>query len=279
MGLKRLCLFTLAVVLYTILMILYFQNKLRTPAAGRYKVFPRKLIVLVSQPRSGSTYLGNVISKTIKSIYFYEPLYKLDSMLKIDLDVAGEEQRRSYDVASGEYLRHVFHCNFNDRDSWQKIFKSPFKSLSTLSGNDCNDNNERLKYRPNTTQNTEEVVIPGVSRNGGRSYTLNRCMPFLNANHLQKECQTMNLMVKLLELRLPHSDMLNLEQIIDNGIQYKIIYLVRDPRAAFYSLLKTEWVVKTIKDPKFQKYVTMRCQEMSQNIKQVHNTQHTVIVR
>lgn len=254
-------------------MVLLIQGKLRNPMRN-YKVFPRKLIVLVSQPRSGSSYLGNLISTTVKSIYFYEPLYQLDKMLKIDLDTAGINQRQSYDTISTEYLRHIFRCDFSDRESWKKVFNSPFKSLSTLSGNECDDadKDENLKYRPDRV----EGIRGG---NNGRSYMLNRCMPFLNANHLQKECQTMNLMVKLLEFRLPFSNLLNLEEIIDDSIQYKLLYLVRDPRASFYSLLRTGWLVKDFKETKFKDYVAMRCNEMAVNIKQMKQTKHATIVR
>jgi len=261
MKIRGLCLIVLCVAFYTVAMVMYFQNKLKSSKKPR-KFLPPKLIILVSQPRSGSTFLGNIISKSLQSVYFYEPLYRLDSTFKIDINFAVEKKRSEYDTMAGEYLQKVFTCDFTDRDSWHKIFDSPFKVLSS---DECKSKQQELQ--------------PANHRGEKNGYTLNRCLPYFNANQIQRNCKKMNLMVKLLELRIPYGDVFNLQYTVDAHAKYRVLYLVRDPRAAFLSLLKTGWVSKNAMSKEFEKYVGVRCEEMARNVKQVRNKEHFEVIR
>ena len=263
MRLRSLCLLVLCVVVYTIATVMFLHSRVKKQNMKK-SYLPPKLIVLVSQPRSGSTFLGNLISKAIQSVYFYEPLYKLDSTFKIDINLVGKKQRQQneYDDMAGEYLRKVFACDFSDQASWHRIFESPFKVLSS---NECNDN-----HHNSPSQQGGE---------GGGGYRLNRCLPYFNSNQIQKNCQRMNLMVKLLELRVPYGELAQLQPLTDRRAKYQVLYLVRDPRAAFLSLLKTGWVAENATSPTFKRYVQTRCDEMVSNIIEAKKMQHTVMVR
>ncbi|XP_066918545.1 carbohydrate sulfotransferase 1-like [Clytia hemisphaerica] len=262
MRIQCLCLLVCCVVLYTIVMVTYLQSYIKQNKK-KYNFLPPKLIVLVSQPRSGSTFLGNVISKSIKSVYFYEPLYKYDTAFKIDINFADQKERADYDPMSGEYLRKVFACDFNDQQSWHRIFESPFKVLSS---NECQDENAK--------QGRHDGKGGGVE-----GYKLNRCLPYFNSNQIQKNCQRMNLMVKLLEPRIPFSDVKQLQNLLDYRAKYRVVYLIRDPRAAFLSLLKTGWVAKNHSGPGFTRYVEMRCNEMERNMRDVKELKNVITVR
>ena len=226
---------------------------------------PPKLIVLVSQPRSGSTFFGNLISRAIESVYFYEPLYRLDSSFNIDINTIEKTQRQrkkgGYDDMAGEYLRNVFACDFNDQASWHRIFESPFKVLSS---NKCNGDHHNS---------------PSQQQQGEGGYKLNRCLPYFNSNQIQKNCQRMNLMVKLLELRIPYGELTQLGALTDRRAKYQILYLVRDPRAAFLSLLKTGWVSNNLTSSVFKKYVESRCDEMANNMREAKKIKQVVMIR
>ena len=256
MRLQCLCLLFLCVAVYTIATILFLQSRVNHHKTKK-NFLPPKLIVLVSQPRSGSTFLGNLISKSIQSVYFYEPLYKLDSTFNIDINSASAKKRVKYDDMASEYLRKVFACDFSDQASWHRIFESPFKVLSS---NQCDD-----KHRKSP-----------AAQDG---YRLNRCLPYFNHNQIQKNCQRMNLMVKLLELRIPYSEVMQLHPLMDQKAKYQIIYLVRDPRAAFLSLLKTGWVAQNATSKIFREYVGTRCKEMENNIRVSMTTHNNFMVR
>lgn len=266
MRLKCLIIWIVAVILYTIISVYLFQSYSKTNK--KYKILPppQKLILLVSQPRSGSTYLSNIISKAFKSIFFYEPLYQIDRLLRVDSNFVSEERRGDYDMASTTYLQNIFKCQFHEKKEWMQILASPFHYHNKLKGGECAQN-DVLKKRNN---------MKAVWREG---YRLDRCMPYFNPKHLQDDCQKFNLMVKLLETRIPNVNVKRLESFIDKRTAYKIIYLIRDPRAAFWSLLKTGWLTTSAKSSTFRRYVQLRCNEMYKNILAVKKAKHYVIVR
>ena len=110
MRLRSLCCLILCVVLYTIATILFMNSHIKKQKVKK-NYLPPKLIVLVSQPRSGSTFLGNLISKAIESVYFYEPLYRLDSTFNIDINTIEKKQRQQkkggYDDMAGDCLLYT----------------------------------------------------------------------------------------------------------------------------------------------------------------------------
>ena len=257
MNPKTLCLFALIVIIYSISMIVYLQTNIKKSKFRSSRKNLDKLLILVSQPRSGSTFLGNLISHSMNSVYFYEPLYNVDSVMNIDVNFATGDVRQKYDDVTSEYLKHVFNCNLK-REDFERIFKSPFfKALSKLPKQKCDD-----ETGPSSDDNNN----------------IYRCYPLLSANHLEKKCHDMNLMVKLLELRIPYGRVIALQDLIAPTVNYEIIYLVRDPRAAFFSLLKTGWVANSTNE-KFIEYIHMRCHEMRENIIQTRNIKRITITR
>ena len=216
---------------------------------------PKQVIILVSQPRSGSTFFGRIIQKSFHSVYLYEPLYKLDELMNIDINFAKHKQRTKYDKLSKEYLENILRCDFQEKE-WIRIKKSPFKQKS--------GNMKRCVH--------DNATNVWTASDGNK---LNECLPFLTYFQLKRQCQEQTLVLKLLEMRIPQSDVSNLQNLIDKKSTYKIIYLARDPRASFWSILQKGWVAQE----QFQSYVMHRCQVMYDNIKAISNQNNYIIVR
>ncbi|XP_065667141.1 carbohydrate sulfotransferase 1 isoform X2 [Hydra vulgaris] len=244
------------VIIYVILTIKVFNSYLNNlPKARESRYSPQKLLVLLSQPRSGSSFLGKVLSSSLRSVYFYEPLHNMDSLYNIDINFATSSQRQIYDKDAMDYLKNMFHCNF-DRKEWIRINKSIFKSFHTLQTRKCEEKSPDVKIQ------------------------FDHCNNFvMNSYHLQRECHQFNLIVKLLEMRVPEAVIENVDSIVSLDTNFRLLYLVRDPRASFWSLLKTGWIASSYKNISFQKYVPLRCQEMYRNFKLLAKQKYVTIIR
>lgn len=254
--------------IYSLIAIYYLHViTIKSRPLHRRDSHPNVLLILVSQPRSGSTFLSRIISKSLESIYFYEPLYMLDKKAGIDTNFVDDDRREKYDRQTTAFLRNIFRCDFTNRKEWIHLYKSPFKVLSTYSRDDkeCDEKLLRAKFGHKTNEYQRHIV--------------KHCMPFLNSYHLQRQCQKLNLMVKLLEPRIPRHNLLHLQSLIHPEVLHKIVYLIRDPRASFYSLLRTGWIAKFDTDLLFREYISLRCENMYRSIKEVQKTDNFIVIR
>lgn len=259
---------------YFLIVIYIFHTRFKKTPKYKPYVPPRKLLLLISQPRSGSTYTGKIISRSLDSIYLYEPLYQLDQHFNMNIEFTREEHRDVYNKMSMTALSNLLHCNFNQQRDIKTLARSPFKQQSVFSGCPSNGmtNNATKRIRMRLVRKNSKL------RQRKRKVTeLHRCMPFIDAFNLRQECQFRYFMIKLLETRIPHAKVVELPSYIDSQTDYRIVYLVRDPRASFSSLLKTKWVVENF-DDKFRYYIRLHCGEMNRNINLVRSEGNSKIL-
>ena len=194
------------------------------------------VIVLVSQPRSGSTLLGEFLRQFDSTLYFYEPL---QAILKLNEITYNSKKRfSSYNSTAKLFLRQLFNCHF----------KTDMENILTKVHNGFFAQNQANLCRRITQENANLCSRP-------------RQMFF------NKLCNTHKLLlVKLLEPRLPFS-LLNMIDIASNSVLH-IVYLMRDPRASFWSLLNKGWVSKRL-GAEFKEYVGKSCKEMGANLKEI----------
>ena len=179
----------------------------------------------------------------------------MDNLFNIDINFATPQQRRIYDQVAMDYLKNMFQCSFEKKE-WIRINKSMFKSYHTLKTRKCEEKATEVRMQ------------------------FDHCTDFIfNSYHLQRECHNFNLMVKLLEMRVPEAVIENIELMVSPETDFKMVYLVRDPRASFWSLLKTGWVASSHENISFQNYVPLRCKEMYRNIKILAKRKDVTIVR
>lgn len=217
-----------------------FLIKLKKPLPGRRPNSPfiKRVIVLVSQPRSGSTFLSNFIAKTEKRLHFYEPFQALKKLK--ELASFKSETSPAYKATVSSILRQMINCQFSKKleSVYEKIYQGFFSQSSV---NLC---------RKITTENA------------------NLCSGFKHEifTHICRQYKA--LFVKVLEPRLPlhPPEVLNLM----SNLNFRMIYLIRDPRASFWSLLNKGWVSSRF-DGEFRKYIELRCQEMDFNLKMIQS--------
>ena len=215
------------------------------------QVRPRKIIALVSQPRSGSTFLGQIFNARFSNIlYLYEPLSGLfdKAQLKQPMDHS-EEGRRRYDSTAIEFIKQIFNCAYKDDSNMilTRFIFSHFKFNSKALTRLC-------------SQNSEES-LKGCNNKPSRL--------------MMEGCKKHDVIfVKFIEERLPQPSLNSLFRIIDElqseaSIlhELQVIYLIRDPRASFWSLLHMPWFFSSqYKDPHFEPYVRHRCEEMNRSL-------------
>ncbi|XP_065062893.1 carbohydrate sulfotransferase 3-like [Rhopilema esculentum] len=208
----------------------------------------RRVIVLISQPRSGSTFLGRVINMYEEMLYVYEPL---QAVLKLN-EVTNKSTKatRKYTEVATSFLKELFGCKFSStKEDWlRKVFSSPMNFESSFSQlcRTITVKNARLCSEPKTT------IFHSLCR----------------------KCKT--LFVKLLEHRLP-TPTDQLFQITPATTEMHVVYLTRDPRASFWSLLNKGWVSDRL-EGYFENYISERCRESLLNIRRIAVGKRKIII-
>ena len=204
----------------------------------------KTVIILVSQPRSGSTLLGDFIKDLEPMIYFYEPL---QALLKLN-----EVERQSLDYKSNAnlFLKQLFLCHFTKdiEATLSKVYRGFFSRTAANLCQKITSANARLCNEPRT-----KIF-----------------------NQIFNDYKT--IFAKLLEPRLPF----DLRTLVGMASNSHLIYLVRDPRASFWSLLNKGWLTSKFNDY-FKSYVVNRCKEMNLNLQEMkkianYNTKSKAII-
>lgn len=227
-----LCVGSILYVFFTIAHILKSESYVKKPKQQRITgTMKKNIIVLISQPRSGSTLMGNFISNLEAMWYFYEPLQAL-----MKLKDMSRNSNQHYRRTATTLLQQLFTCNFTKKMEF--VYKKIYNGFySQGKSNLCKDITVR------------NIHLCSEPRRNLFSYSC-------------KQYKT--LFIKLLEPRLPFpiSTLLRMASLPN----LHIIYLIRDPRASFWSLLIKGWVTKKF-DADFKTYVEKRCKEMITNLK------------
>ena len=200
------------------------------------------VVILVSQPRSGSTFLGKFIEGFESMFYIYEPL---QALLKLK-DFNGKSTE--YNLKAKLFLEQLLNCHFTSatEGTLSEVYNGFFRRASA---NICK-------------QLTRENI-----------YLCDKQRTKL-FNHVCSKYRT--LFVKLLEPRLP-VDLSTLISMASN-VNYRMVYLLRDPRASFWSVLQKGWVTSE-HNHKFKEYITVRCKEMYLHLRGLERVNNEIIRR
>lgn len=175
---------------------------------------PKRMnIIMLSLPRSGSSFLGNVFNHHPQVLYLFEPLHSLQrhfnehSLFEFDFSLA------SYRALASKFLEDVMFCDFSDGEFASKMLADDrIRSLA-------------LNSPPFCVKSGTSSVCQSV-----------------NSHELETVCNN-NYSVtamKILTPRIPGQ--LGNKQFLSScfsnrASECRIIHLVRDPRAVIHSLM------------------------------------------
>ncbi|XP_078355232.1 carbohydrate sulfotransferase 5-like [Oculina patagonica] len=210
--------------------------------------YPKRVnIVIMSYPRSGSSFLGDIFNHHPGVFYLFEPLrtvqmsYTTNSLFEFDFSSS------SYQNMALEFLEDVMNCNFSS-----DIF---------------------VRYLiPQDRNSSKAMTSPPFCINGTSGMVCHK----LISQELETVCKNKYnvFAAKLLTPRMPNAShdvwSKNLVQSCSsNGTcKCKIIHLVRDPRAVVNSL-KSVGFFKRFKDPRRELswFVKKICHQMELDVK------------
>ena len=182
----------------------------------------QKLVLLFSNKRSGSSFVGQFFDKNPNTFYLFEPLFPFTR----NCDVLVQKRV--------EVLKQMLNCQFQGIQSeYEKAFKITRHSdqfAKCIENNLCfSERNQQLLERYNKT----------CQQNHKNYLKKQGCKPFHDSEVLSKICRNSSVVAfKILRI----CDISTLDALInDNAIRsnadLKIIHLVRDPRAIIASRL------------------------------------------
>lgn len=195
-------------------------------------------IIILSYPRSGSSFLGDIFNHHPGVFYLFEPLITVQRRFSRDSLFEYDFSSSSYQTAANEFLSNVVRCNF-ERSNFTRYIREAErnKSLALKSSPFCSQDGSCKKLKPRQ--------LEYVCRN---SYSV--------------------FAAKVLSPRVPTSSdwirtFLQSCSSVNNANQCRIFLLVRDPRAVAYSL-KTVHFFRRKKDQQreFSWFVKKMCRQM-----------------
>ena len=186
------------------------------------EVNPVKIIVMSINPRSGSTFLSELLSSSPGSSLWYEPLRYLYEEPAPQTFITKTSKRKT---SKPEKTISETKAAFNEVTTREKIklirsyMNCDFEQAKDVILNDKARNTVFRKSK-SAFKNVDKRISPEVLDKGG-------------LKKIQTNCNETSIRV-LKSIRLDVNDLQSLLQQVDN---FKIIGLVRDPRAVIMSLL------------------------------------------
>ena len=197
----------------------------------------RKNVLIVSQGRSGSSFLGEIFNQHPDVMYLYEPLhaYKIFSM-------TGIFPSESYGINAIQVLFDIFNCHFSSLQDYLT-----FISFPELSSPHFRTSSKLFSSPPfckrQATPEFYESLSPARFREN---------CPQLHFRSVSTACQRKkNIVVKDLANRIPLENTTNMERLLDLQPNLHVVYMVRDPRAVITSMKGMGWISND-PDAKFQ---------------------------
>lgn len=204
------------------------------PKERRYSSTGRKMsayVLTLAQPRTGSSFLGQLFNQHPDIFYLYEPLYPFAMFKKLNYVT-----EKSHATLVASFLRNISSCHLN---SFQDYFT--FISHPGLSSPHFRLSSKSLSSPP--------LCESAVQSFDNQSEFLKKC-PLLDAKKVSLVCASKRFVAaKVLTQRLPGVILRDLIEHFDPRAEtpFKIIQLVRDPRAVVWSMIKMGLVEKGIK--------------------------------
>ena len=201
----------------------------------------RNNLIILSQGRGGSSFLGGIFNCNPQVMYWFEPLYDVGNLLNVNLFT--DKEPVTYKDTCIRLMDSFFKCDFNNITN---------KTLSELSAS---------RFRLHSKALTSGSLCPGKLKS-------KRCTSF-SKTLLGKACNSYkHTVIKILSSRLPDRTIQIFQEHFAHQKRYdvKFINLVRDPRAVVYSWVKSNWV-KNHSDQEFRVNVKKICDPIEKNVR------------
>lgn len=171
-------------------------------------------ILIISNARSGSSFLGQIFNNHPEVFYIYEPL--------ITFQVTSMSNSTLYEQSAARLLRDIFNCRFKQQTEF----------LSFMSHMQLN----RFSSRALTSPYCKNIT----SAKDNRTFVYCKDLdPLITSLSCSLHSHTV---VKVLTHRLPFLDVNRLQLLFaQNRGKLKIIHLMRDPRAVIASMDRVGW--------------------------------------
>ena len=209
----------------------------------------RRNLLILSQGRGGSSFLGELFNNHPDIVYVFEPLNTAQDLLKVN--VFFQKPTDVYGLLCNKILDSFFKCDFSNITNTLPLFSRTafrLRSEALIGHFFCTDR------RP---QNYIDLRDP------------KKCVPLTNAP-LSKACTSYkHTVVKILSTRLPNETLEGFRGLFEHpngGYDVKIVNLVRDPRAVVYSWVTLAWI-KNHRNPGFRLNVRKICQPIEKNLR------------
>ena len=187
-------------------------------------------VLNLAQPRTGSSFLGQLFNQHPDIFYLYEPLHPFAMFKKLNYIT-----EKGYATFVASFLRNLSSCHFN---GFQDYFS--FISHPGLSSPHFRLSSKSLSSPP--------LCDSEVWSLDTQSEFLKKC-PQLDAENVSLVCASKKFVAaKILTQRLPEVILRDLIEYFHSRaeIPFKIIHLVRDPRAIVWSIIKMGLIEKGI---------------------------------
>ena len=227
-----------------------FQRPPLTPGSKEFNSMPpRKNIILMSHGRSGSTMLGDIFNHHPSVFYLHEPLQSVERLMKT--------ANKSYGNLMADFLKDMFHCRFNKSvvEDLEYYYRDPSRSrASHVIGSPplCPYEVTDPRWEPNLCPPMTSEILGNVCRN---NYAVNAA--------------------KVLTRRIAEKSLKNILAACNpSGVDCKIIFLIRDPRASIGSARRIGFFKNAASDTdrkSLRRYSSTKCQETEQNLAFVKN--------
>ena len=201
----------------------------------------RKNVIILSQGRGGSSFLGGIFNCNPQVMYWFEPLFNVGKMLNVNLFM--EKEPSTYKDTCVQLIDSFFKCEFSNLTK---------ETLSELSGSG---------FRIHSNALTSGDLCPDKLKS-------TRCAS-LKTTLLSKVCNShKHTVIKILSPRLPNNTIQSLRELFTQQNRYDVrfINLVRDPRAVVFSWVESNWI-KNHSDQEFRVNVQKICDPIENNVR------------